>query len=48
MKNAGKISEMKIYPPYGKSPQQGHSFAYDGSSVWADDVFRFLEKYCLN
>ena len=46
MKDAGKISEMKIYPPFGNSAQDGHTFAYFGSSVWADDVFRFLEKYC--
>jgi carboxymethylenebutenolidase len=46
MKDAGKISEMKIYPPFGNSAQDGHTFGYFGSSVWADDVFRFLEKYC--
>jgi len=46
MKDAGKVFEIKIYPPFGKSPQEGHSFAYAGSSVWFDDVFRFLDKYC--
>jgi carboxymethylenebutenolidase len=46
MKDAGKVSEMKIYPPFGKSARDGHSFAYLGSSVWADDVFRFLETHC--
>jgi carboxymethylenebutenolidase len=46
MKDAGKTSEMKIYPPFGNSAQDGHTFGYFGSSVWADDVFRFLEKYC--
>jgi carboxymethylenebutenolidase len=46
MKDAGKISKMKIYPPFGKSAQDGHSFAYLGSSVWADDVFHFLDQYC--
>jgi len=46
MKNAGKEFEMKIYPPYGKSVAEGHTFAYFGSSVWAPDVFRFLEKHC--
>ena len=48
MRDAGKTSEMKIYPPYGKSAEEGHSFAYLGSSVWAEDVFRFLGQHCTN
>jgi hypothetical protein len=43
---SGKTYEMKIYPPFGKSPQEGHSFAYRGSSVWTADVFRFLDQHC--
>lgn len=46
MKDAGKEFEIKIYPPYGNSTQDGHSFGYFGSSVWGDDVFRFLEQHC--
>ena len=46
MKEAGKVFEMKIYPGYGKSVEDGHSFGYVGSAVWADDVFRFLERHC--
>lgn len=46
MKEAGKVFEMKIYPAYGKSVEDGHSFGYFGSAVWADDVFRFLEQHC--
>ena len=34
MNDAGKLCEMKIYPPYGNSASDGHSFAYLGSSVW--------------
>ena len=30
---------MKIYPPYGTSPDEGHTLGYFGSSVWAEDVF---------
>jgi carboxymethylenebutenolidase len=48
MKDAGKTSEIKIYPPNGKSAQEGHSFAYLGSAVWSDDVFRFLAQHCTN
>jgi dipeptidyl aminopeptidase/acylaminoacyl peptidase len=48
MKKAGKESQMKIYPPFGNSAREGHSFAYRGSSVWFDDVFRFLERHCIS
>ena len=46
MKDTGKDFEVKIYPPFGKSGEDGHTFGYFGSSVWAGDVFRFLEKHC--
>jgi len=46
MKDAGKPYDMKIYPPYGKSVQDGHTFGYFGASTWADDVFRFLAEHC--
>lgn len=46
MKDVGKEFEIKIYPPFGNSVQEGHTFGYFGSSVWADDVFRFLDQHC--
>jgi len=46
MKDAGRPFEQKIYPPYGTTPQSGHAFGYQGASIWADDVFRFLDRYC--
>jgi len=46
MKEAGKVFEAKIYPAYGESASDGHTFGYFGGAVWADDVFRFLEKHC--
>jgi carboxymethylenebutenolidase len=46
MKDASRAYEVKIYPPYGNSPQEGHTFGYFGSAVWADDVFRFLDQHC--
>jgi carboxymethylenebutenolidase len=47
MKDAKKPFELKIYPAFGKTRAEGHAFAYFGSSVWADDVFRFLEANCV-
>jgi carboxymethylenebutenolidase len=46
MKNASKTYEMKIYPAYGSSSSDAHTFGYFGSAVWADDVFRFLNQHC--
>jgi len=37
---------MKIYPPFGRSPQDGHSFGYFGAASWEQDVFAFLDRYC--
>ena len=47
MKDAGKAYEVKIYPPWGNSVQEGHTFGYFGATVWADDVFRFLDQHCI-
>jgi dipeptidyl aminopeptidase/acylaminoacyl peptidase len=47
MKQAGKEATLKIYPPYGSSNREGHSFAYLGSSIWFSDVFSFLQKHCV-
>jgi len=46
MKDAGKPFQIKVYPRYGESVQDGHTFGYFGGAVWADDVFRFLEEHC--
>jgi len=46
MKMAGKKSQMKIYPPYGTSNREGHSFAYLGAATWFDDVFTFVQQHC--
>lgn len=47
MKKARKTAEVKFYPAYGNSPQEGHSFAYKGAATWEADVFLFLKKYCV-
>jgi carboxymethylenebutenolidase len=46
MRKSGKVAEVKIYPEFAKGAQEGHSFTYMGSSVWAEDVFKFLMRYC--
>jgi dienelactone hydrolase len=46
MQSAGKPFDLNIYPAFGRSASEGHSFAWAGSAVWADDVFRFLSAKC--
>jgi dienelactone hydrolase len=46
MDKAGKEFEVKIYPPFGNSVADGHTFGYFGGSAWGNDVFRFLDRHC--
>jgi dienelactone hydrolase len=46
MHDAGKPSVVKIYPAFGSSAEDGHSFAWRGSDLWEADVFRFLDAQC--
>ena len=46
MEKAGKVYKLKIYPAFGKSEKEGHRFPYKGASIWFDDVYSFLNKYC--
>lgn len=46
MIKAGKVAQIKIYPIYGKTPKDGHSFAYMGASIWFEDVYSFIDRYC--
>jgi carboxymethylenebutenolidase len=36
---------LKIYPPLGKTPDDGHNLLYEAVPMWEDDVFRFLDTY---
>jgi len=40
----GKLHRLKIYPPIGKTVEDGHGFLYLGVSSWEPDVFAFLEE----
>jgi carboxymethylenebutenolidase len=45
MLGVGKPTELHIYPPFGKTPAQGHGmFCMHGTNVWGDDVLAFLRK----
>jgi carboxymethylenebutenolidase len=36
---------LKIYPPFGKTADDGHNFVYTDIAEWEADVFRFLDQY---
>jgi dienelactone hydrolase len=40
----GKPHRLKIYPPIGKTVDDGHGFMYLGVSIWEPDVFGFLDE----
>ena len=42
----GTTAELRVYPAFGNSSAAGHSFAWKGATIWADDVINFLEKHC--
>jgi dienelactone hydrolase len=41
----GKPHQLRIYPPIGKTPDDGHDFPLIGVSIWAPDVFAFLDEH---
>jgi carboxymethylenebutenolidase len=41
----GKSHRLKIYPPVGRTADDGHEFANNSVAVWAPDVFAFLDSY---
>jgi dienelactone hydrolase len=40
-----KPQQLKIYPPLGETPAEGHALIYRGVTTWENDVFAFLKKY---
>jgi dienelactone hydrolase len=41
----GKPHRLKVYPPVGKTPDEGHDFLHLGVSIWEPEVFAFLDEY---
>jgi dienelactone hydrolase len=46
MLGVGKPAELRLYPAFGETAREGHSFPYRGVTIWAPDVHRFLERAC--
>jgi dienelactone hydrolase len=45
MERRHKPHLLKIYPPVGKTSDDGHNFLYLGIAQWEHDVFGFLDEY---
>jgi dienelactone hydrolase len=45
MARAGKPYVLKIYPPFGKTADEGHDFVYTDVTDWEEDVFGFLDAH---
>src|SRR5215470_9857122 len=45
LKRLRKRSRLKIYPPVGRSADDGHDFLYLRVSTWEPDVFAFLDEH---
>jgi dipeptidyl aminopeptidase/acylaminoacyl peptidase len=41
----GKPHVLKIYPPVGRTADDGHNFVYTTVAEWEGDVFGFLDQY---
>jgi dienelactone hydrolase len=45
MKRLGKPVMVKIYPPVGRTPDDGHDFVHTMIPEWEPDVFAFLDEF---
>ena len=43
MRAANKPHRIHIFPKFGETSSDGHSFGYFGADIWADTVFHFFE-----
>jgi hypothetical protein len=41
----GKPHRLKIYPPVGRTAEEGHDFPINSVATWEPDVFAFLDPY---
>jgi hypothetical protein len=41
----GKLYLVRIYPPVGPTPEDGHNALDEAIPVWEGDVFTFLDRY---
>jgi carboxymethylenebutenolidase len=47
LQQLGKPHRLKIYPPIGRTAEDGHAFPLIGVREWEGDVFAFLDQYIV-
>jgi len=45
LKRLHKTYVLKIYPPVGLTPEDGHGMLYENIPAWESDVFEFLDQH---
>ena len=45
MARLAKTHRLRIYPAFGRTPDEGHSMVYLSTATWETDVFGFLDAY---
>ena len=45
LQQLGKPHLVKIYPPIGKTADDGHAFLFLGMRIWEPDVFALLDEH---
>jgi carboxymethylenebutenolidase len=45
VRKSGKPVDAKVYPAFGSSPREGHSFCVRGTETWGPDVRKFIETH---
>ena len=45
MARLSKIHRLELFPPFGKTAEEGHLFVYLGVPHWERDVFSFLDEH---
>jgi carboxymethylenebutenolidase len=44
LEKANKPHKLLIFPPFGTTHVDGHSFSVRGDRIWGDEVFSFLAR----
>jgi carboxymethylenebutenolidase len=45
MQASGKLADLRIYPPRGSTPAEGHAFCIRSVQTWGEDVLAFLKSH---
>lgn len=45
MAHSSTVHRLNLFPPFGKTADDGHGFVYLGIANWERDVFAFLDEY---